>query len=365
MTVVVPLVILSAILGGTIDLRNHHKTRYILRGENQTPVSTSINHFESSYRVIESSRDVCELFDVDPRLALIIKLDHFSNDLANHIRSSVISRDTIVEIQIRAVYKMLIESLPDNFKPDAEWNERKNIGTHFISKLRRGGEMAASITFNCKSIDHKDKVLKSILKNFEKSGAFDSSFIEKLDMVKKELGKDYPNYNVKTVQCPLCYPEHRQSTVLKDLVKIAENLTESVKYLSEKGNVIEMELEDLSTKLNVPSYKENEEIISKLDEIEKMFDDVLIAREQFIQWDSVWSLDLTAEEEKEINDFHVAVEKARREFLHSIGHLDISSSASDRQFDSVYEAYGSTKGNNRFQRLFRELREKYEHKDEY
>ncbi|XP_067123540.1 uncharacterized protein [Centruroides vittatus] len=362
MTVVLPVLILGVILGRTIDLRTHHTTRFVLNGKNQEHQYTKINHFESRYRVIESSRDVCDLFDVDPRLALIVKLDHFSNDLANRIRSSVVSRDTLVEIQVRAVYKKAIESLSKDFRPEAEWNNKKGLGTHFVSKLRRGGELWATLIFNCDSPDHKDIVSKSVSKILGKSGTFDVFFLDKINELKKDLGKHYREYRVKEVRCPLCTPDSPPSD-LRDLIKTTEKLSETVESI--EGDVVEMEVEDLATVLKVPPYLENQVIIDRLENLEKMFDDVLIARELFIQWDTVWSMDLTTEDEKQLNDFHLEVERARKEFLHAIGHLDISPSASLSQFDGVYKAYGSTEANDRFQKEFRLLRQKFQKEKMY
>ncbi|XP_023243044.1 uncharacterized protein LOC111641150 [Centruroides sculpturatus] len=125
---------------------------------------------------------------------------------------------------------------------------------------------------------------------------------EGLENVEKELGSDYPGFYFPTQYCAGC--RSFLKTNLKDILQAAENLNETLK--NDNGFPIKMELEDLSTVFKgLSAFEENQKIIKKLDEVEELCNDIIIAKENFLDWSLNRPIldDVNWEEEKIVNLF--------------------------------------------------------------
>lgn len=362
MDIILPILYNAVYLGVTFDLIHYRYGYFNIYNEWNKTTKIEKENYISEYKVIETSREVRELYNVDSRLALALKLHKFENSLASVIKPSVFPRDKIVEIQIRVLYNKIEDTIPEYLKPNNDWirPEYKYIETHFIKKIKRGGELRATMIFNCKSVEQKKKVMKSILNNIKKSGTFNETFIDKIESVKQELGRIYPGYSFREINCFGCLKVLR--TNLKNVVKMGKELPEGVNINVEQNSFpLAMELEELATVYkDYPVYKENKEIIMKLDEVEEKFDDINIAREQMLEWDPLASLELNLKQQKMVQDYLKALEKARKAFVHALINLNISPSASPNQFDEAFQLYDSSNTSNHFQEKFYELKQKIE-----
>ncbi|XP_023243415.1 uncharacterized protein LOC111641473 [Centruroides sculpturatus] len=256
MGVILPLLYNAVYLGVTFDLIHYRNGYFNIYNEWKEKTTTEKEHYTSEYKVIESSRDVREFFKIDSRLALALKLYKFESSVASVIKPSVIPRDRIVEIQFRVHYQKVEDTVPSFLKPNNSWitPNHKYIDTHFVKKIKRGGELTATLIFNCNSVEQKEKVLQSILKHIQKSGTFNETFIDKIDNVKKELGKFYPRYSFREMRCLGCLKI--LPTTLKNMIQMAKELPEGISEMN--AFPLEIELEEISTVLDFPSYKVNE-----------------------------------------------------------------------------------------------------------
>ncbi|XP_023244162.1 uncharacterized protein LOC111642113 [Centruroides sculpturatus] len=364
MAIILPVLFTYAMVGITFDYKNYVKENFAIYGTLYDKSTVKIDEkYSSQYKVIEIPKDVRDLYDIDARLSLRMKLYSYRSNsfIDNLIKNSIGKKRNDVEIQIYVQYQKSIVGIPEDAKPsyDLESRLNKSSSTHFVKRTRNGAIIQITLIFPCKSEDHRQKVLKVVLSHLQKSGTFDKNFIEGLQNVEKELGSDYPGFYFRQQYCAGCRSFLKNN--LKDILETAENLNEMLK--NNNGVPIKMELEDLSTVFKgLPAFEENQEIIKKLDEVEELYNDIKIARETFLDWDYDRPIpdDNDSEEEKMVRQFHVDLQHARDAFTAAIINLDISSSASINQFDEAYKAYGPTDTHDRFQKRLEEIQKKFD-----
>lgn len=359
------MIYMAMSLGSSFDLFNYRKGHDLIYGNlNNKAVLEEKEEYSARYKMINSAKDVREFLGVEPRLAIRTKLDTGGIVVYPLIRASIKSRETEVEIMMDSRYIRGVEKIPSSQQVLEGWKskEPKDVGTHYLKSFSRGGYFITSIIFSCETAEKKEKVMKAVLNNLKDSGTLDESFVGKMRKIKEELGEDYVDFAfgpIHCIGCILTFPVD-----LKKVVNIVTTLPETVKSRgSGFGTRLLIELEELSTISDFPAYQENSKIVEKLDEVNQMFDDVMIAREELLyENEFLWLLD-EDEDQKEVNELDSKLEKCRKEFLHALVNLDVSPSASLDQLDDVYKAYGSPDNNyQKYQKQFRALRDKMKKK---
>ncbi|CAL1265302.1 unnamed protein product, partial [Larinioides sclopetarius] len=295
----------------------------------QSPVT------ETSYKVVDNAVESRNLLDVEGSFSLNVKGGLFKAGASGAYLTDKYNRENTVEVAVKATYQTVTEQLAADAKPYDLWKNRGDaLGTHFVRSITYGGELIVALRMECNSTRDKQRI-KAAVDVGGRVEIFDLG-VEVSGEYMKDIAKTVESTQIKVFSSiPLTTAPNDMET-LKEAMK---NFPDDLKgFNGGKGIPIKMELWPLS--YLDPSRQDklrNRILEANLDSFEQKFDDLLNTKSAIADWMKV-TRPLTSDQEKQVADLFVEVQKVIKPFYEVIGKLDMTGKS--EQLNPANDAYG-------------------------
>lgn len=354
--------LMSMLLGRTIDL-----TTYTISGTNVYDDAhydeISVNTLNSTYNVIQGDVFPYTFFGIPADIVLRVK-SNFLSSSSGTMGLDGILKDTSWKynsaiVSVTTVYRTVDRTIQKNATTLEDWSKKvPQSQTHYADSLFYGGWAVVLFRFRCDILSDVEKVKGVLTKHLGVVGHLESDTLAKWNNAIDEIKADEGirgSVNLHThVYSSVPISEIDSPT---SLLKAINKLKEAVGSLGQPLFMNLMPLHDLNDKY--PEAHENIEMLSELEKLDEMYDDVKVTVVSMRRWMSETLTDFKDDEEEKISTLLNTLNQCLKAFSGVGAEVSLFKEMNHKILDKAYQAYlgGLEKGIATYNLAFRRLKE--------